>query len=114
MLFSKRKLKAFRQCLLSQTLEMFLILTYLILFPISVHISSFSTAYESPQENTIDNFNSRQNVKEYFFPGADFVKEGYAENYTWVYSYLNTLLHERLWEPKKFRPYSSVGSVRLI
>jgi hypothetical protein len=41
MLFSKRKLKLLRLCLLSPTLESFLLFTYLALFPISIYITNY-------------------------------------------------------------------------
>jgi hypothetical protein len=63
MLFSKRKLKMFKLCLVSPTLEQLLLITYLVLFPISIYISSNQTSYNNPQSFNLGVYNARQNVK---------------------------------------------------
>lgn len=71
MLFSKRKLKLLRLCLLSPTLELLLLITYLALYPVSVHFSNYQMSYSAPQEYTLDNFNARMNAKTFLFPSPD-------------------------------------------
>jgi len=116
MLFSKRKLKMFKLCLVSPTLEQLLLISYLVLFPVSIYISTNQTSYNSPQMFNLDTYNARQNVKQYFMPNATsgFVFEGYSKDYDWVYDYLNQMLHERLWVADSYRPYMAVGSVRMV
>jgi hypothetical protein len=71
MLFSKRKLKLMRLCLLSPSLELLLLISYLALYPISIHISNHQYSYSAPQEVQLDNFNARENARVYLFPADD-------------------------------------------
>jgi hypothetical protein len=116
MLFSKRKLKVLRLCLVSPTLEKLLLLSYICLFPISIYIAAYQSQYSSPQNYDIDVYNARKNAREYFAPekNSGFVYEGYAQNYSWVYDYLDKTLHERLWVKDQYRPYTPIGSLRLV
>jgi len=41
---------------------------------------------------------------------SNFVFEGYISNYNWVYDYLDTLLHDRLWVSQS--PFSPIGALR--
>jgi hypothetical protein len=62
MLFSKRKLKMLKLCLVSPTLEQLLLITYLLLFPVSIYFSVTQYAYNSPQPYRLDNYNARKNA----------------------------------------------------
>ena len=116
MLFSKRKLKVLRLCLVSPYLEKLLLISYLVVFPISIYISTYQLPYTSPQASQVDIYSARKNAREYFFPepNSGFVFEGYAKNYDWLYDYVNKTLSERLWVKDQFRPFTPIGSLRMV
>lgn len=68
MLFSKRKLKVIRLWLLTPKMEFLLLITYIILFPIAIYVTNYQIAYDLPQDQSLNNYDSREQVRKYFLP----------------------------------------------
>ncbi|CDW84387.1 polycystin 2 [Stylonychia lemnae] len=103
MILSKRKIKLLKLCLTSTALEKGLLLTYLALFPVMV----FFASYNNPLN--IENYDIRTNILKYY-DQDQIIK---ARTYNDIYSYLDELLHERLWVKNKSSPYQPIGTLRL-
>lgn len=92
-------------------------MSYLALFPAMIYLQHNQQQYTYPQDTILNNYNSRENARKYFLPvvgNTTFVSDGYAPDYNWLYDYLDTTLHQRLWLDDAYSPYTSIGSLRMI
>ena len=104
LLLSRRKLKILKVCLVSPTLELILLLSYLILFTIVIIMGVTKSG------TNVATYHVRQNLREYF--GED--KATQVARLEDVYAYLEWMLYDRLYLLNRSSPYFPLGPVRLV